>query len=77
MKVAGVDAPQAGAIQWLLLRMTSTTGVGEFSDVTFVQRLNTVGGVALATGCDATTAGTDMPVGYSADYYFLTGGTGG
>jgi len=77
MKVAGVDAPQAGAIQWLLLRMTSTTGVGEFSDVTFVQRLNTVGGVAPATGCDATTAGTDMPVGYSADYYFLTGGTGG
>ena len=76
MKVAGVDAPQAGAIQWLLLRITSTTGAGEFSDVTFVQRLNTVGGVAPATGCDSTTAGTDVPIGYSADYYFLTGGTG-
>ena len=76
VKVAQVDAPQAGAITWLLLRVASTTGTGEFSDATFVQRLNTVGGVAPATGCDSTTTGTDTAIGYSADYYFYTGGTG-
>jgi hypothetical protein len=75
MKVAGVDATVAGSIQWLLLRVSSTSGDGVFSDVTFVERLNTNGGAAPATGCDATTAGTDMPVGYSADYYFYVGGT--
>jgi len=73
-KVAGVDAPAAGAIQWLLLRVSSNSGAGVFSDVTFVQRLNTVGGAAPATGCDSTTAGTDTSVGYSADYYFYVGG---
>jgi hypothetical protein len=77
MKVAGVDAPAAGSIQWLLLRVSSTSGAGVFSDATFVQRLNTAGGVAPATGCDATSAGTDTPVGYSADYYFYVGGVGG
>jgi hypothetical protein len=77
MKVAQVDAPAAGAIPWLLLRVSSTTGAGVFSDVTFVQRLNTVAGAAPATGCDSTTAGTDTPVGYSADYYFYVGGGGG
>ena len=74
MKVAGVDAPAAGSIQWLLLRITSTSGDGLFSDVTYVQRLNTAGGVAPATGCDSTTAGTDTPAGYSAEYYFYVGG---
>ncbi len=77
MKVAQVDAPAAGAIPWLLLRVSSTSGAGVFSDVTFVQRLNTAGGAAPATGCDATTAGTDTPASYSADYYFYVGGAGG
>jgi len=77
VKVAQVDAPAAGAIPWLLLRVSSTSGAGVFSDVTFVQRLNTVGGVAPATGCDSTTAATDTPVGYSGDYYFYVGGAAG
>jgi Protein of unknown function (DUF3455) len=35
-----------------------------------VQRLNTVGGNAPTTGCDATMANTQTRVPYSADYYF-------
>jgi hypothetical protein len=77
MKLAQTDAPAAGAIPWLLLRVSSTSGAGVFSDVSYVQRLNTAGGVAPATGCDSTTAGTDTPVGYSGDYYFYVGGAGG
>src|SRR5436190_1453540 len=58
-KVAELNAPVSDAIAWLLLRVTGTTGSGMLSDATYVQRLNTAGGKAPATGCDATTAGTD------------------
>jgi hypothetical protein len=75
-KVAQVDAPLATAIPWLLLRATSTSGTGVFSDVTYVQRVNTTGGKAPATGCDSTTVGTDVRVDYTADYYFYMGGAG-
>jgi Protein of unknown function (DUF3455) len=73
-KVQQANAPAAGAIPWLLLRASSTTGTGVFSNVTYVQRVNTSGGVAPATGCDAATSGTDTSVPYTADYYFFTGG---
>ncbi|HEY5451064.1 MAG TPA: DUF3455 domain-containing protein [Polyangia bacterium] len=73
-KVAELNAPAADAISWLLLRVTSTTGAGVLSDATYVQRLNTAGGKAPADGCDATTVGTDARSGYSADYYFYSGG---
>jgi hypothetical protein len=74
MKVTGVNAPAADAIQWLLLRVTSTSGSGKLDDVTYVQRLNTVGGTAPMSGCDATTQGSDTNSSYSADYYFYIGG---
>jgi hypothetical protein len=73
-KVAGVNSTTAGAIQWLLLMATSNTGTGVFSNITYVQRLNTAGGPAPATGCDAATT-ADVRIPYSADYYFFTGGT--
>jgi hypothetical protein len=76
VKVEQVSAPSATppAVPWLLLRATSTTGTGVFSNVTYVQRLNTTGGVAPATGCDASTSGMDTSVAYTADYLFYTGG---
>jgi len=73
-KVAELNAPVADAISWLLLRVTSTSGAGVLSDATYVQRLNTAGGKAPAAGCDATTVGTETRSGYSADYYFYSGG---
>ncbi len=76
IKVEQVNAPATapGAIPWLLLRASSTTGTGVFSNVTYVQRLNTSGGAAPATGCDSSTSGMDTRVAYTADYYFYTGG---
>src|SRR5436309_3670488 len=38
--------PDASAIPWLLLKAVSTSGPGVFNGVTYVQRLNTVGGKA-------------------------------
>jgi hypothetical protein len=73
-KLAQAAAPDAGAVPWLLLGATSTTGSGQFTGVTFVQRVATKGGIAPATGCDATHAGTEVRANYSADYYFFTGG---
>jgi Protein of unknown function (DUF3455) len=72
-KVKGVlkarqDAP-AGNIPWLLLTATSE-GAGRLANVTSVQRVNTVGGVAPKDGCDAANAGKVARVNYSADYYF-------
>jgi hypothetical protein len=76
-KVAQADAPDAGAIPWLLIRAEKTSGHGVFSDVTFVQRVRTRDGKPPSTGCAAGAAGIETRVGYSADYYFFTGGTPG
>jgi len=62
------DAPQAGAIPWLLLTAKSVGGNGRFAAVTSVQRVNTVGGVAPAAKCDPGTRGATERVPYTADY---------
>ena len=69
-KQADAPAPQADAIPWLLLAATTHTGQGKFSKVTFVQRVNTTGGKAPATGCDAATVGKEARAAYTADYIF-------
>jgi hypothetical protein len=58
------------AIPWLLLEATSHTGKGRMSDVTFIQRLDTVAGLAPASGCDAEHVGEPADVHYTASYYF-------
>jgi hypothetical protein len=64
----------ASAIPWLLLSKASATA-GEGGDrlvsTTFIQRIATTGGVAPAAAeCDATTAGAEVEIPYTADYYF-------
>lgn len=69
-------APSGGAIPWLRLKTTSTSGPadGAFTSTTFIQRINTAGGVAPATGCDTGHVGATAPVFYTADYYFYRAG---
>ena len=69
-------APSPGAIPWLRLKSTSTNGPagGTLTSTTFIQRVNTTGGVAPATGCDADHVGATAPVYYTADYYFYRAG---
>ncbi len=64
-----------GAIAWLLLNVEKfrdgPTGGDKLSDTIQVQRLNTSGGVAPATGCASLTdVGTKAFVPYTADYFF-------
>ncbi len=68
-----------GAIPWLLLEAAGTqrgpSGGSQFVVTTFIQRLNTSGGVAPASGCDAATYGALALVPYTADYYFYMADT--
>jgi hypothetical protein len=76
MKLQQADAPTAGNIPWLLLKVSIDTTTGPFTDVTYVQRVNTAGGVAPSSTCNAGAANTEVSVPYTADYYFFTGGSG-
>lgn len=68
---------EPGAIPWLRLAAAgSESGPGGGSllaQTTFIQRLNTSGGVAPSTGCrNANDIGTMALVPYTADYIFYT-----
>ncbi|KAF5992773.1 DUF3455 domain-containing protein [Streptomyces sp. WAC00263] len=61
------NSPKTGTIPELLLQSTATRGTGVFAGVSYVQRLDTHGGVAPTTTC----SGTDqISVRYSATYAF-------
>jgi hypothetical protein len=68
--VANAPSPDPDSIPWLLDNIVSHDGSDVLSRVTTVQRLNTKGGKAPATGCDASHAGQELRVPYSADYLF-------
>jgi len=67
------DAPQPGAIPWLLLRATVRAGDGVLSGVDFVHRIRTEGGVAPAGACDPAGDAT-AAVPYRARYVFYSDG---
>ena len=68
--VARADAPSKKAIPWLLLEAKSHTGSGVFSTITYIQRLDTKGGIAPGKGCDAAHANAETRVPYEATYAF-------
>lgn len=68
-KKAQADAPEAGAIPWLLLTATSNEGAGIMARVKTIQRVDTHGGKAPAEGCDAAHANAEARVPYTASYY--------
>ena len=68
------------AIAWLALSKAGALeglgGGGILSTATFVQRVNTVGGLAPSVGCNSPTdLGTTAFVPYEADYVFFTNPT--
>ena len=60
--------PNPDAIPWLLLEAVSNEGPGTFDDVTFIQRVHTVGGLAPAQ--PGNFPGEEMEVPYTAQYFF-------
>jgi len=65
---ASTPGATANDIAWLKLDVVSRSGSGMLSNVTTVQRINTVGGV-LKDDCDRPGTTRGMP--YTADYVFL------
>ena len=73
----GFVAP--GAIPWLLLQVVGAqngpTGGDTLTATTFIQRLNTSGGIAPSTGCTLSEhVGKREFVPYTADYFFYKDG---
>jgi len=68
--VANAPSPDADSIPWLLVNIVSHEGSGVLSRATSIQRLNTKGGKAPASGCDASHTAQEVRVPYSADYLF-------
>jgi hypothetical protein len=62
----------AGAIPLQLVQATTATGDGVMAGVTYIQRLETVGGIAPTTpACAAGNVGATSTVPYSAEYVFF------
>ena len=72
-KAAEAPAPVSGAIPWLLIETTSKTGPGGglLESASYIQRVDTLGGVAPTGGCDAAGAGREIAVPYAATYLYF------
>ena len=67
---------EPGAVAWLLLEVKGSqegpNGGDTLTDATFIQRVNTSGGLAPATGCSSLQeVGTAKYIPYAADYVFF------
>ena len=69
-KIAETPAPRPGAVDWLLLEAKTHDGTGTFAKVTYIQRVDTEGGVPPTKGCDQAHVNTEARVDYRANYYF-------
>ena len=67
-RLKGCDVEPTTAIPWLLLQADSTDGPGIFSRVTYIQRVNTSGGLKPST--PGSFIGAEAKVPYTAEYYF-------
>jgi hypothetical protein len=64
-------SPDPDAIPWLLLRGAAADTPGDFGSTTYIQRLDTAGGMAPKDGCDEEHAGAVARVPYTAVYVFF------
>ena len=69
-KQVAVSPAAAGNIPLQLVKADQSIGVGAMNGVSYIQRVNTKGGVAPATLCDASMVSKRMTVPYEADYVF-------
>jgi uncharacterized protein DUF3455 len=75
-RLAAADAPNGTAVPWLLMS-ASASGEGTFAHTTHIQRLDTTGGKAPTSGCDAAHLGAKVLVPYQASYFFYRHANGG
>ncbi len=69
-----IDVAPATSISWLLVKVIVHKGKGILSEASYINRINTHGGLAPASGCDANHQGGEKRVFYTADYVFYAEG---
>ncbi|CAN5469825.1 DUF3455 domain-containing protein [soil metagenome] len=69
-KQVAVAPGGAGNIPLQLVKADPAMGMGKMQGVSYIQRLNTKGGVAPASTCDMASKGMKQQVAYQADYVF-------
>jgi hypothetical protein len=69
-KQVAVAPSTPGNIPLQLVKAEPAIGSGAMSGITYIQRVNTKGGVAPSDPCAAASAGTKKQVPYQADYVF-------
>ena len=70
--VKKIDMAPDASISWLLVEVVSHKGDGLFSNVSFINRINTQGGLPPVSGCVANHLGSEKRVAYTADYIFYS-----
>jgi hypothetical protein len=58
------------SISWLLVKVVTHKGKGLFSSVSYINRINTHGGLPPLSGCDGNHLGIEKRIPYTADYVF-------
>lgn len=69
-KQVAVAPHKAGAIPLQLVKANPAMGMGAMQGVSYIQRLNTQGGVAPSLPCTSMQSGARQVVSYQADYIF-------
>ncbi len=69
-KQVAIAPASPGSIPLQLVKAEPAMGAGAMAGVSYIQRLNTKGGVAPAMACDAMGKGKRQVVAYEADYVF-------
>jgi hypothetical protein len=69
-KLQQADSPDTSAIPWLLLSAAEVSGSGIFSGTTFIQRINTHGGIAPPAPARGSHPGEEIRIPYTAEYLF-------
>ena len=69
-KQVAVAPGAATAIPLQLVKANPSMGNGAMTDIAYIQRLNTVGGIAPSDSCAADNLGAKKLVKYQADYLF-------
>lgn len=69
-QLAVAPSPNAGSIPLQLVQASPAMGNGAMTGISYIQRLNTMGGIAPADACGANSAGMKKTVKYQADYVF-------
>ena len=69
--IANAPSPDGHSVPWLLVKVVDRSGEGTLAHVTSIQRINTNGGLAPASGCDSKAVDLEVRAEYSADYRFF------